>query len=338
MFPSSANIFKLSYAPITSGKGETDLEFWASYNFGANGSVEVGIVRYDGQLASLAYFNSFAPGHGTPQVMGKAPHQELHVPIGWLTDDDPQCCAVRTYVDTVALENESSKGGYHTRTYVVVSNTQSWLGVYADLPQPTSGGTHPAPIVLSVVDGSPADGILEPGDQLISVTGVSVPPTSDLGPPVIDEIAKEFPRTTIALTIERAGTQQVVNVTLGSTASKAYTSSSPPVPGFIGVDVTSMTPALRSQYGFASSTGAVILSVDSNSPAQGAGLSPDDVITSFGSTPIATAEALERAAERTPPGTSVQVGYSDTAGTPQTVNLTMGAYPKGDLAPEITSI
>ena len=56
VLPSSANIFKLSYAPITSGKGETDLEFWASYNFGANGNVEVGIVHYNGQVATMAYF------------------------------------------------------------------------------------------------------------------------------------------------------------------------------------------------------------------------------------------------------------------------------------------
>ena len=338
VLPSSANVFKLSYAPITSGKGETDLEFWASYNFGANGNIEVGIVHYNGQVASMAYFNSFAPGHGSPRVIGKAPHQELRVPIGWLTDDDPECCAVRTYVDTVALQDKAFRGGDHTRAYVVTSNTQSWLGVYADLPKLTSGGTHPDPVVLSVVSGGPAEGILEPGDELVSVAGISAPSSSDLGPPVIDEIAKALPGTTIALTIERAGTQRVVNVRLGSTASKAYTSSSAPVPGFIGVDITSMTPALQSQYGFVPSAGAVVLSVASNSPAANTGLVLGDVITSFGSTAIATAEGLQRAAELTPPGTSVQVGYYDTSGTVQTVDLTMGAYPTDGVVPEIATI
>lgn len=219
----------------------------------------------------------------------------------------------------------------------MTSNTQSWLGVYADLPQPTSG-THPDPVVLTAVNGGPADGVLEPGDQIISVAGVSAPSSSDLGPPVIDQIAKELPGTRIALTIERGGTEQTVNLILGSTASKAYASSSAPVPGFIGVDLTSMTPALQAQYGFVPSTGAVVLSVASSSPATNAGLAEGDVITSFGSTAIATAEALQKAAELTPPGTSVQVGYYDTSGATQTADLTLGAYPTDDVAPEIASI
>jgi hypothetical protein len=103
--------------------------------------------------------------------------------MAWLTDDDPQCCAIRTYVETVGLRNQTEPGGYHTRTYVVTSSTQSWLGVYAAMPPSTSSGSQPDPIVVSVVPDGPGVGILQPGDQLLSVAGASVPSSSDLGPP-----------------------------------------------------------------------------------------------------------------------------------------------------------
>ena len=118
VLPSAAFISDLTYQPITPVKGRTDLEFQDFYNFGANGSVEVGIVHYDGQSASMAYFDTVNPGTSRPKVTGKKPHQELSVPVGWLTSADPQCCAVRTYVNTVALRKQTFKGGYQQTNYV----------------------------------------------------------------------------------------------------------------------------------------------------------------------------------------------------------------------------
>ncbi len=48
--------------------------------------------------------------------------------------------------------------------------------------------------------------------------------------------------------------------------------------GYLGVDITTLTPALRQQYGFTPDLGAVILSVVSGSPAAKAGLVQGDVI------------------------------------------------------------
>ena len=81
VLPSAAFISNLTYRPITPARGRTDLEFSDFYNFGANGSVEVGIVHYDGQSASMAYFDTVNPGSSRPKVIGKAPHQELSVPV-----------------------------------------------------------------------------------------------------------------------------------------------------------------------------------------------------------------------------------------------------------------
>jgi S1-C subfamily serine protease len=152
-------------------------------------------------------------------------------------------------------------------------------------------------------------------------------------------VAKELPGTKIALNIVRDGTPRVVNITLGSTASAAYVKSQgAPSPGYLGVDVTSMTPALQSQYGFVPTAGAVVLSVVSGSPAAGAGLVQGDVITSFNSTPVTSSEILQNASELTPSFTNVQVGYTDTSGTPQTASIMLGSYPLDSPGPQVTSI
>jgi hypothetical protein len=53
LLPTGANVFQLAYAPITSDRGETDLEFWSNYNFGANDFLEVSIIHYNGQVSAI---------------------------------------------------------------------------------------------------------------------------------------------------------------------------------------------------------------------------------------------------------------------------------------------
>jgi hypothetical protein len=338
VLPTAAFISNLTYRPITPAKGRVDLEIQDFYNFGANGSVEVGIVHYDGQSASMAYFDTVNPGTSRPKVIGKAPHQELSVPVGWLTTADPECCAVRTYVNTVALRKQRFKGGYQQTNYVITASTQSWLGVYALLPD-QADGTYPDPVVMTVLPRSPAAGVLQVGDQLVGVAGVSAPSSADNGPPVMDEVAKSLPGAKIALNIIRGTTPMVVNITLASTAKAAYTKDQgAPSPGYLGVDVTSMTPALQSQYGFVPSAGAVVLSVADNSPAANAGLTQGDVITSFASTPINSSAALQNAAELTSSFTTVQIGYTDTSGTAQSAKIVVGSFPQNTPGPEVTEI
>ena len=72
---------------------------------------------------------------------------------------------------------------------------------------------------MTVLPGSPAAGILDVGDQLVGVAGVSAPSSADNGPPVMDEVAKFLPGAKIALNIIRGTTPMVVNITLASTAA-----------------------------------------------------------------------------------------------------------------------
>ena len=64
--------------------------------------------------------------------------------------------------------------------------------------------------------------------------------------------------------------------------------------GYLGVDITTLTPALRQQYGFTPTSGAVILSVVSGSPADKAGLVQGDVIVNIGGTAINSADDLQK--------------------------------------------
>jgi putative serine protease PepD len=79
--------------------------------------------------------------------------------------------------------------------------------------------------------------------------------------------------------------------------------------GYLGVDITSMTAALRQQYGFTPTTGAVVLSVISGSPASKAGLEQGDVIVNFDGKPITSAEDLQSAVQKSKAGQSVQITY-----------------------------
>ena len=320
--------------PIVPRPHRTDLVFWSFLNFGANGNLEVGIVHYDGQTANLAYFQTYTPANkGAPTVTGDAPHQRLSIPAGWLTTDDPQCCAVRDYVDTIGLRTQTFSNGPPSTSYVVIASTKSWLGAYVAVPpNPDGEAPPPNPIVLGVTQGGPAVGDLQPGDQLVGVSGASAPSSSTLGPPVIDEIAESLPGVTIPLEILRRGSQQVINIKLSSTASPAFSSSEAPEAGYLGVSVQSGSAPNGTQ------SGAVIEQVESQSPAESVGLVEGDVITSVGSTSVTSQQDLEYALYLLPPGTTVQIEYFDSSGSAQSVNVTVESYPEDSSQPTVASV
>jgi hypothetical protein len=77
---------------------------------------------------------------------------------------------------------------------------------------------------MTVIGGSPAQGHLQQGDELIAVQNVTLLNQSGLpaGDKVINEIAKVLPGTTIALLVERNGSQLLLHLTLGSRSDPAY--------------------------------------------------------------------------------------------------------------------
>ena len=79
--------------------------------------------------------------------------------------------------------------------------------------------------------------------------------------------------------------------------------------GYLGVDITTLTPALRQQYGFTPTSGAVVLSVVSGSPAAKAGLVQGDVIVDINGTTINSADDLQKVISNEKPGQSVTITY-----------------------------
>jgi S1-C subfamily serine protease len=75
----------------------------------------------------------------------------------------------------------------------------------------------------------------------------------------------------------------------------------------LGVEVISNSAALRSQYGLAVTTGAVVVAVDSGSPADVAGVRVGDVIVGFDSRSVTTSEDLQNDVERDEAGQQVSL-------------------------------
>jgi hypothetical protein len=332
VLPTASNIVRLEDFPLHSAPGRTDLVFWTILNAGANGTLEVGVIHLDGQTASLAYFENYTPNAQVPTAQGRAPSQQLSIPAGWLTSIDPECCAIRSYVTTVGLKTQT-QSGYTSTSYVVTASTQSWLGVYAVVPVNTQQTSPPPnPIVVSVVPGTPAAGVLQRGDQLLRVSGGSAPSSSDLGPDVIDEVALGLPGATIPLEILRNGSPMVVNIALASRSDAAYANTTTPSVSYLGVQVSTQlaqgtTPA-----------GSLVQGVESGSPAESAGLAAGDVITSIGSRPVTSVDALSSALYLTPAFSTVQIAFVGADGVAATTTATTGSFPSTDAAPSVVAI
>jgi putative serine protease PepD len=94
--------------------------------------------------------------------------------------------------------------------------------------------------------------------------------------------------------------------------------------GYLGVDITTLTPSLRQQYGLTPTQGAVILSVVSGSPAAKAGLVQGDVIVNINGTAITSAEDLQKVIQNSKPGQSVTITYY-VGDSKRTTTATLGS-------------
>jgi S1-C subfamily serine protease len=94
--------------------------------------------------------------------------------------------------------------------------------------------------------------------------------------------------------------------------------------GYLGVDITTLTPALRQQYGFTPTSGAVVLSVVAGSPAAKAGLVQGDVIVSINGTATNSSEDLQKIVQDAKAGQSVSITYY-VGDSKRTTTATLGS-------------
>jgi putative serine protease PepD len=105
--------------------------------------------------------------------------------------------------------------------------------------------------------------------------------------------------------------------------------------GYLGVDITTLTPALRQQYGFTPTSGAVVLTVVAGSPAAKAGLVQGDVIVSINGTAIATSEDLQKIVQDAKAGQSVSITYY-VGDSKRTTTATLGSQAQAQQQPSST--
>jgi len=99
---------------------------------------------------------------------------------------------------------------------------------------------------------------------------------------------------------------------------------------FLGISVETLTPEVRSAYNFVPTQGAVVLQVQSGTPADTAGLEQGDVIVSFNGTPVTSADQLTTAIQSGHPGQPVTIRFyrGQTAMTVTAVLGSTSQYPQ----------
>jgi S1-C subfamily serine protease len=93
--------------------------------------------------------------------------------------------------------------------------------------------------------------------------------------------------------------------------------------GYLGVDITTLTAALRQQYGFTPSSGVVVLDVISGSPAAKAGLVQGDVIVGIDGSAVSSAASLQNIIQKDKAGQKVQISYY-VGDSKRTTTVTLG--------------
>lgn len=96
--------------------------------------------------------------------------------------------------------------------------------------------------------------------------------------------------------------------------------------GYLGVRVTTVTPAIQQQRDLSRADGALVASLDQSGPASQVGIRRGDVIISFDGTPVATQEDLIDAVARKNSGDSVSLTV-DRDGQTLTFQVTLAARP-----------
>ncbi len=99
------------------------------------------------------------------------------------------------------------------------------------------------------------------------------------------------------------------------------------VRGYLGIKIQTLTPALAKQFKIPQPKGALVDSIQPNSPAAKAGIEPGDVITEFNGKELKDSKELQLLAAQTPPGTKVNLKLVREAETKQ-ITATLAELPK----------
>ncbi len=153
--------------------------------------------------------------------------------------------------------------------------------------------------VKAVSPNSPAEKSgIEPGDVVVSASGQKVEDNAALasivgvskpGTKIPLEIYRDGKRITVTATLEAISDEELIAGTRRSNTTKEEVKKAAPAEMIPGVVVAEISPALRQRYDIPEGvSGVVVVKVEPNSLAGGAGLEEGDVITSINTTKVTT--------------------------------------------------
>lgn len=188
---------------------------------------------------------------------------------------------VKTVMDQLIRNGRVRRGQLGVTVQRVTSDIASSLGLKEQR----------GVIVSSVVPGSAAERAgVQRGDVIDSIDGQPVSESNALR----NRIAGTEPGSEVTLAIVRGGKDQQIRAKLGEFQPPSDRSvgslgpgGGPKGGGRLGVSVEPLTPEIAAQLGLApGTTGAVVASVDSGSPAAEAGIRPGDILVEVNRKPV----------------------------------------------------
>lgn len=224
---------------------------------------------------------------------------------------------------------------------------RAWLGVeLQDLDEALREAFDfegPGVLVGEVVPGSPADRAgIEKGDIIVRVDGRQVGSPAQ----VVSRIRTREPGDRVKITCIRKGREKKVEAKLVETPERLglrrpWESRQPG--GYLGARTSSLGPDLAPYFDVQSESGALVIEVEEDSPAERAGLKAGDVISQVDGERVRSAEDLLRAIHDQDPGSKV-ILTAIRHGKEQRIEATLAAAPpsdrlrhlarlRGDLAP-----
>jgi serine protease Do len=201
--------------------------------------------------------------------------------------------------------------------------TRGWLGVeiqnVADASdEATSEGYkgETGVLVRGVLHNSPATAELQPGDIVTKLNGQTIDNVTELR----NDIAVEAPGSSVTMNIFRDGKLQDVKVKLGEQGGNAAALSDASGNAMrggpaLGMHLQNLTDESAQQFGLTDKSGAVVTSVDPNSPAAQAGIQAGDVITQVNHHEVKTAGQVDQALAKADLKTGVQLQIDNKEGT-----------------------
>jgi putative serine protease PepD len=225
--------------------------------------------------------------------------------------------------DDVALLQIQNQSNLPTVTYGDSDNIQvgdavvaigNALGLSAGTPTVTQGIISAKGRTVQATDSSASS--TETLNNMIQTDAAINPGNS--GGPLVDSSGMVIGMNT-AVASSADGTSQAQDIgfaipsnritqLLPELRSRSIGNAGPSGTGYLGVQIETLTTSLRSAYNFVPVHGAVVIQVESGSPAESAGLHEGDVIVSLDGKAITSADQLATAVQADKPGQTVTIG------------------------------